>query len=185
MRNVAEMMILKARIIDREGNHASAIDELDRAKMVASDDGRSRATILRARARSVALYEGLAASARDFEEALLNLPNDAHGLIWLEVVTGDVTRLAPIAKRGNWPAPVARFLLGEISRDVLYLECDRGTIEDVRRRRRCEALCYAAIYEESRGDMKHARADYEACVACGTRAPPHAAYAIDRLLLFK
>jgi hypothetical protein len=109
----------------------------------------------------------LAGGAADAQRARVELARAHHSdgaypysALWLAALFGELTPLESRARASNWPAPIAAFLLGEISAAELASRT-RDAVEG------CEAHCFMGVALERDGRPVEARAAYERCVALG------------------
>ena len=108
------------------------------------------------------LLEGrYAEAAADLEKARAVNPRDHYAAIWLHLASMRAGKVSPIAESltqvetAEWPAPVLRYLAGEITAQMLRsAAASRDAIKD--RARRCEASFYIGI-NPLRSDLSEAR----------------------------
>jgi lipoprotein NlpI len=94
-------------------------------------------------------------------------PTSAAAAIWLVGLGGEKDRLEKFAAGTAWISSVARYYLGQMTREQLLSEAKNGTGDREVRDRLCETHGYIGLLAEKNGDAKLASASYEACVANG------------------
>jgi len=91
----------------------------------------------------------------------------ARCVIWFVEFGGDRGRLEKYAEGTDWISHVVRFYLGRTTSEQLLVEARKAGMIHREQELTCEAYTYMGLLAERKGDMKAARASYEACVATG------------------